>query len=73
MKYASLVEADCTALDTVIANMVDLGRLLQFHATPNVMPGFIVFQRSPNTTTGLAPTRLGSTYIVDGTWYMDLV
>ena len=73
MKYTSLVEADCRALDTVISNTVDLVRLLQFHATPNFMPGFIVFQRSPNTTTGLAPTRLGSTDMVDGTWYMDLV
>ena len=73
MKYASLLEADCRKLDTVKADMVALERQLQFHATPNVMTGFIVFRRSSNTTPVLTPTRLGSRDMDDGTWYMDLV
>ena len=73
MKYYSLSEADCRVLDTIRADIVALGSQLQFHATPNVMPGFIVFRRSPNTTPEMTPTRLGSRYMGDGTWYMYLV
>ena len=53
MKYVSLLEADCGILDTVRANMVVLERQLQFHAMPSVIPGFIVFRRSPNQQKGL--------------------
>ena len=70
MKYASLPEADCCVLDTAKADMAALGYQLQFHATPSVIPGFIVFRRSPNTTPGLMPTRLGSRDMGDGTWYI---
>ena len=72
MKYASLPEADFHVLDTVKAGMVTLGLQLQFHATPNFMPGFIVFRRSNNTTLGMTPTRLGSRDMGDGNCYMDL-
>ena len=72
MKYMFLQEADCCVLDTVKADMVDFERQLQFHATKNVMPGFIVFRTSTNTSPGLTPTRLGSTYMGDGTLYIDL-
>ena len=72
MKYASLLEADCCVLDTLKSDMVTLARQIQLHATPNVMPDFIVFRRSSNTTFGLTPTRLGSRDMEDGTWYMDL-
>ena len=60
MKYESLLEADCRVIDTVEADIVSLGRHLQLHATLNVMPGFIVFRRSSDTTPGLTPTRLVS-------------
>ena len=73
MKYVSLPEADCRLLDMVKADMVALGRQLQFHTTPNVIPGFIVFSRSSNTTPGLTPTRLGSKDKDSGTWYMDII
>ena len=72
MKYASLPEADFHVLDTVKAGMVTLGIQLQFHATPNFMPVFIVYRRSPNTTPGRTPTRLGSRDMGDGTWYIYL-
>ena len=72
MKYYSLSEADCRVLDTIRADIVALGSQLQFHATPNVMPGFIVFRRSSNTTPGLASTRLGSRDMYDSTWYIDI-
>ena len=72
MKYASLPEADCLILDTFKSDVVAFGRQLQFHAMPSLMPGFIVFRRSSNTTPGLTPTRLGSIDMYDGTWYMDL-
>ena len=72
MKYAPLLEADCRVLDTVKSDMVSLGCQIQFHDTPNVIPGFIVFRRSSNTTPGLTPTRLGSRDMDDGTWYMDI-
>ena len=73
MKYVSLLETACRVLDTVKSDMVALGSQLQFHATPSVMPGFIVFRISSNTTPGLTPTRLGSIYMEDGNWYMYLV
>ena len=72
MKYASIPEADCRVLDTVRANMVPLGGQLQSHATPNVMPCFIVFRRSSNTIHGLVQMRLGIRYMDDGSWYIDL-
>ena len=71
MKYASLLEADCRKLDTVKADIVALERQLQFHATPNFMPDFIVFRRSSITNPVLTPTRLGSRYTNNRTWYMD--
>ena len=52
--------------------MVALGIQIQFHATLNVMPGFIVFMISSNTTPGLNPTRIGSRDMDYGTWYIDL-
>ena len=73
MKYASLPEADCCVLDTVKADMAPLGYQLQFHATPSVIPGFIVFRRSTNTNPGMTPTGLGSRDMGYGNWYMDLV
>ena len=72
MKYASLPEDGCRVLNTVRSDMVPLGGQIQFHATPNVMPGFIVFRRSSNTTPGLASTRLGSRDMYDSTWYIDI-
>ena len=53
-------------------NMVALRCQLQFYATLNFMPGFIVFRRSNNTTLGMTPTRLGSRDMGDGNCYMDL-
>ena len=73
MKYAPLPEADCRVIYTVKTNAVALGRRIQFHTTPNVMPCFIVFRRSSNNTPGLTPTSLGSRDMNDGTWYLYLV
>ena len=45
---------------------------IQFYTLPSVMPDFMVFRRNSNTAPGLMPTRLGSRYMDDGTWYMDI-
>ena len=73
MKYVSLPESYFHVLDTVKSDIVVLGCQLQFHATPSVMPGSILFSRSPNNTPGLMPIMLGSRNMVDGNWYFDLV
>ena len=72
MKYVSLPEADYHVLGMVKSDMVALGRQIQLYATPSVMPGFIVFSRSPNNTPGLTPTRVSRRYMVNRTWYMDI-
>ena len=41
-------------------------RQLQFYTTPSVMSDFRVFRRSPNTAPGMAPKRLGSRDMDDG-------
>ena len=72
MKYAPLLEAYCRVLDMVRSDMVLIGDHIHFHATPNVIPGFIVFRRSSNTTPGLALNRLGSRDMEYGNWYIYL-
>ena len=72
MKYEPLPEAYCRVIDMVRADMVLIGDQLHFHATPNVIPSFIVFRRSSNTTPGLALKRLGSRDMDDRNWYIDL-
>ena len=36
-----------------------------------LFPVFIVFRKTSNTTPGLAPTRLNSRDMYNGTWYID--
>ena len=73
MKYASLPVANFRVLDTVKDDIIALGKQLQFHATLNVMPGFMLFSRSSNTPPGLTPTRLSGMDMNDETWYTDRV